>query len=78
MQVPVSSESDEDEKEILRGAAERVVNDEDNLIVEHCAAMLLREHDMDLLREDHSTSEDEDMTDASQDEAAIHRFETAA
>eukprot|EP01043_Picozoa_sp_COSAG02_P043190 COSAG02_NODE_3739_length_6303_cov_12.797228_4_plen_101_part_00 len=72
LQVPVSSESDEDESEIFRGVAERVVNNEDNMIVQHCAAMLLRKHDMGLLDcGDHSTSEDEDMTDASQAEAVI-------
>eukprot|EP01046_Picozoa_sp_COSAG06_P023113 COSAG06_NODE_1821_length_8290_cov_33.022586_2_plen_100_part_00 len=49
------------------------------MIVQHCAAMLLRKHDMGLLDcGDHSTSEDEDMTDASQAEAVIHRFKTAA
>jgi hypothetical protein len=49
MHVQVSSESDEDEEAVLRGAAERVVNDEDDQIERHCAALLIRKHDMGLI-----------------------------
>ena len=49
MHVQVSSESDEDDQAVLRGAAERVVNDEDDQIERHCAALLIRKHDMGLI-----------------------------
>ena len=75
-QVQVSSESDEDEEAVLRGAAEFVVNDEDDQIVRHCAALLIRKHDMSLVDKVLADDTSDDDDDTGDDKASVATCDT--